>query len=326
VTAGPVVAIAGGVGGARLADGLQAILGDRLAVVVNTGDDCERHGLLVMPDHDTVLYNLVGIEQAELGWGVEGDSHAVMTQLAAYGEETWFSLGDRDLALHIARTARLSAGRRLTEVCLGLQAALGIPARILPMADEPVRTEVRTDDGWLEFQDYFVRRRQAPEVHEVRFAGIEASRATPEVLDAFANAAAIVVAPSNPIVSVGPVLAVPGMREAIAAARARGVPVAAVSPIVGGRALKGPADRMLASLGFEASAPGVARLYGDLVDWFVMDRVDAALAGAVSALGSRVLVTDTIMTDDVARVRLAREVLGALGAVTPAPGQAPVTR
>jgi LPPG:FO 2-phospho-L-lactate transferase len=243
-----------------------------------------------------------------------------MAQLGTYGEETWFSLGDRDLALHVARTARLRQGERLTGVCLGLQAALRIAARILPMCDEPVRTEVRTDDGWLEFQEYFVHRRQAPEVREVRFAGIEAARPTPEVLDALAGAAAIVIAPSNPIVSVGPVLAVPGLRAAIAAARARGVPVAAVSPIVGGRALKGPADRMLASLGLEVSATGVARLYADLVDWFVMDRVDAALAGTVAALGPRVLVTDTIMTDDAARARLAREVLGALGAAPAAPG------
>jgi LPPG:FO 2-phospho-L-lactate transferase len=312
-TAAFVVAIAGGVGGAKLADGLAAHLGDRLSVVVNTGDDCERHGLLVMPDHDTVLYNLAGIEQAGLGWGIEDDTHAVMAQLAAYGEEDWFSLGDRDIALHVARTARLRAGGRLTEVCLGLQRAHGIAAAILPMCDQPVRTEVRTDDGWLEFQDYFVRLRQSPDVREVRFAGIEAARPTPEVLDAFADPAAIVIAPSNPIVSVGPVLAVPGMREAIARARARGVPVAAVSPIVGGQALKGPADRMLASLGFEVSAVGVARLYAGLVDLFVLDAVDAALAGEVEALGMRPVVTDTIMSDDDARARLAADALAAGG-------------
>jgi LPPG:FO 2-phospho-L-lactate transferase len=313
VTAAPVVAIAGGVGGARLADGLQAHLGERLAIVVNTGDDCERHGLLVMPDHDTVLYNLAGIEQPELGWGIAGDTHAAMAQLGAYGEETWFALGDRDLALHVTRTARLRAGGRLTEVCLGLQRALGIAARILPMADGPVRTEVRTDDGWLEFQEYFVHRRQAPDVLAVRFQGIEAAAATPEVRESLAGAAAIVIAPSNPIVSVGPVLAVPGIRDGILAARARGVPVAAVSPIVGGRALKGPADRMLGSLGFEVSARGVARLYADLVDWFVMDRVDADLADEVADLGPRVLVTDTIMSDDAERQRLAGDVLEALG-------------
>ncbi len=308
-----VVALAGGVGGAKLADGLQSHLGDRLTVVVNTGDDCERHGLLVMPDHDTVLYNLAGIEQANLGWGIEGDTHAVMDQLGRYGEPTWFALGDRDLALHVARTARLRTGGRLTEVCLALQRSLGVPIRILPMADEPVRTEVRTVDGWLQFQEYFVHRRHEPEVAEVRFAGIEAARRTPETFDALEEAAAIVISPSNPIVSVAPILGVPGMRAALGAAQARGVPVIAVSPIVGGRALKGPADRMLAGLGHEPSALGVARLYADVVDAFVIDDVDRALAPAISELGVRVMVTDTVMPDDAGRVRLAGELLADLG-------------
>jgi LPPG:FO 2-phospho-L-lactate transferase len=313
VTASTLVAFAGGVGGAKLADGLQAHLGGRLTVVVNTGDDCIRHGLLVMPDHDTVVYNLAGIEQAELGWGIEGDTYATMAQLGVYGEETWFSLGDRDLALHIARTARVRAGARLTDACLGIQRSLGVAARILPMTDAPVATEVRTDDGWLEFQEYFVHRRQAPEVREVRFAGIDAAAPTPEVLGALETAGAIVICPSNPLVSVGPILAVPGMREAIGAARVRGAPVIAVSPIIGGRALRGPADRMLASLGHEASATGVARLYGGLADVFVLDSVDAALAPAVRELDMRTVVTDTIMTDDASRARLAAEVLAAVG-------------
>jgi LPPG:FO 2-phospho-L-lactate transferase len=311
VTASSVAALAGGVGGAKLAEGLATHLGDRLSVVVNTGDDCERHGLLVMPDHDTVLYNLAGIEQVDWGWGIEGDTHATMAQLAAYGEPDWFSLGDRDLALHIARTARLRAGGRLTVTCLELQASLGIAPRILPMADEPVRTEVRTDDGWLEFQEYFVHRRQAPDVHEIRLSGIDAARPSPEVLAALETATVIVVCPSNPIVSVGPILAVPGLRSAIDAARARGAVVAAVSPIIGGRALKGPADRMLASLGHESSALGVARLYADLADVFVLDAVDSALADGVAALGLRPVVADTIMTDDDSRARLGAVVLEA---------------
>jgi LPPG:FO 2-phospho-L-lactate transferase len=310
---GTVVALAGGVGGAKLAEGLQARVGSRLTVVVNTGDDCVHHGLLVMPDHDTVLYNLAGIEQVAWGWGIEGDTHAVMAQLGVYGEETWFSLGDRDLALHIARSARIKAGARVTEACLAAQASLGIAGRILPMTDSPVATEVRTAGGWLEFQEYFVHRRQEPEVLEIRFRGIEAAAPSPEVRSALAAASAIVLCPSNPLVSIGPILAVPGIREALLAARARGVPVAAVSPIIGGRALKGPADRMLASLGFEASALGVARLYADLVDLFVLDAVDAEAAGAVESLGIRSLVTDTIMTDDASRARLAAGVLAALG-------------
>ncbi len=309
-----VVALAGGVGGAKLADGLQAHLGPDLAVVVNTGDDCWRHGLLVMPDHDTVLYNLAGIEQVEWGWGIEGDTHAAMTQLGVYGEETWFSLGDRDLALHIARTARVRAGDRVTDACLAAQRALGIAARILPMTDSPVATEVRTAEGWLEFQEYFVHRRQAPDVLEVRFTGLPEAEPTPEVVEAFAAAEAIVIAPSNPVVSVAPILAVPGMRAAIAAARARGVPVAAVSPIIGGKALKGPADRMLAGLGHDSSAVGVARLYADLVDAFVMDQADVDASPAVKALGLHPIVTDTIMTDDASRARLAGEVLAALDA------------
>jgi LPPG:FO 2-phospho-L-lactate transferase len=307
-----IVALAGGVGGAKLAEGLAAHAGDALDVIVNTGDDCVRHGLLVMPDHDTVLYNLAGIEQAAFGWGIEGDTYATMDQLGAYGEETWFRLGDRDLALHVARTARVRAGGRLTEVCLGLQASLAIRARILPMSDTPVATEVRTADGWLEFQEYFVHRRQEPDVLEIRFAGIEAAGPTPEACAALETAEAIVVCPSNPLVSVGPILAVPGLREGIAAARGRGARVAAVSPIVGGRALKGPADRMLAGLGHEASAAGVARLYADLVDVFVLDTIDAAEAAAVEALGIRPVVTDTIMGDDASRARLAGEVLAAV--------------
>lgn len=308
-----VVSLAGGVGGAKLSEGLAAQLGSRLSIVVNTADDVERHGLLVMPDHDTVLYNLAGIEQAGLGWGIEGDTHTAFAQMAVYGEPEWFRLGDRDLALHIVRTARLRAGARLTDVCLGAQAALGVVARILPMTETPVRTQVRTPEGWLDFQDYFVRRHQEPEVHEVRFAGIEDAGPTPEVLDALASADAVVICPSNPFVSIDPILAVPGMREAIDAARRRGAPVAAVSPIVGGRAIKGPADRMLTSLGAESSAAGVARRYADLVDLFAFDVIDEDTADAVAAAIPRTLMTNTIMGDDASRSRFAAELLAALG-------------
>ena len=306
-----IVELAGGVGGAKLAHGLQALAGAGLTVVVNTGDDLERHGLAIWPDHDTVLYTLAGLDDRERGWGLAGETWAVMDALAALGEETWFRLGDRDLATHIARTERLRAGRRPTEVALGLQRSLGIAARILPMSDDAVRTEVLVDGGWLEFQEYFVHRRQEPTVHEVRFRGVESAHPTPEVVEAIAAADTIVIAPSNPIVSVGPILAVPRIREAIGAARLRRVPVVAVSGIVGGVALKGPADRMLASLGHESSALGVARLYAGLVDAFVVDTVDAGLAPAIEALGMRAVVTDTIMRDDAARERLAGAVLDA---------------
>ena len=305
-----VVELAGGVGGAKLGEGLQAVIGDRLTVVVNTADDTERHGLLVCADHDTVMYTLAGLENPELGWGLAGDSWVAMGALERYGEEGWFRLGDLDLATHIVRTERLRRGERLTDVCRHLQARLGVVATILPMVDEPVRTQVRTDDGWLDFQDYFVRLRQAPEVHEVRFVGIENAQPTAEVLAAIAAAEVVVIAPSNPIVSVGPILAVPGMSEALATARAGGTRIVAVSGIVGGRALKGPADRMLASLGHEPTALGVARLYAGLADTFVLDTVDAGLAPAVEALGIRAVVVDTIMTDDASRARLAAAILG----------------
>ena len=304
-----VVALAGGVGGARLAFGLQAELGTDLTVVVNTADDLERHGLLVSPDHDTVVYTLAGIGDPQQGWGIAGETYAAAEMLARYGEQTWFRLGDRDLATHITRTARLQAGTNPTDVALELQRSLGVKAAILPMSHDPVRTEVRTDEGWLEFQDYFVRRRQEPVVHEVRFRGIERAEVAPRVRGELGFADAIVIAPSNPIVSVGPILALRGMTELLAAAKRGGSPVVAVSPIVGGKALKGPADRMLSSLGHESSALGVARIYAEVATGFVLDAVDKALAPEIEALGLRTLVTDTIMTDDAARIRLAREVL-----------------
>jgi LPPG:FO 2-phospho-L-lactate transferase len=308
-----VVALAGGVGGAKLAHGLQAEVGADLTVIVNTGDDLEVHGLLVCPDHDTVMYTLAGIANREWGWGIAGETWNAAEMLATYREETWFRLGDRDLATHVVRAARMRDGQRLTEASRHLQRSLGVAATVLPMADEPVRTEVRTEHGWLEFQDYFVRRHQEPTVAEVRFRGIGAARATLEAGAALDAAQVIVVAPSNPIVSIGPILAVPGMREGIDAARARGVPVIAVSPIVGGRALKGPADRMLVSLGHESSALGVARLYREFIDVMTIDTQDSGLAGEIRDLGLHVLDTETVMTDDESRRVLAATILGASG-------------
>ncbi len=311
----PTVALAGGVGGAKLAHGLQQVLppGD-LTVIVNTGDDLELHGLAVMPDHDTVVYTLAGLADPVQGWGLAGETYAASEMLARYGQSTWFRLGDRDLATHVVRTARLRAGERLTTVCLGLQAGLGLAGPVLPMSDDPVRTRVRTDEGWLDFQDYFVRLHQAPEVHQVSFDGAATASASPEVIAALDLAEAVVIAPSNPIVSIEPILAVPGIRVAVERARRRGVPVVAVSPIVGGRALKGPADRMLRSLGSEASALGVAARYVGLADGILIDDLDRELGPSITALGLRVLVTDTIMVDDAARARLAAATLAfALG-------------
>ena len=311
---GSVVLLAGGVGGARLAHGLQAQLDDRLTVIVNTADDTERHGLLVSPDHDTVMYTLAGIDNREWGWGIAGETFAAAGMLERYGEPSWFRLGDRDLGTHVVRTARLRRGDRPTSIALELQQALGVRATILPMSDSSVRTEVLTDEGWLEFQEYFVRLHQAPEVRDVRFVGLAEAAATPEVEAALRAAEAILIAPSNPFVSVQPILGVAGIESGLQAARARGVRVVAVSGIVGGKALKGPADRMLASLGHEASALGVARQYTGIADVFVIDTVDADLGPSIEALGLEVVVTDSIMSDDAARARLAAEVLAAAGA------------
>jgi LPPG:FO 2-phospho-L-lactate transferase len=307
----PVVLLAGGVGGAKLAHGLQAHIGPNLVVIVNTADDVERHGLLISPDHDTVMYTLAGIDNREWGWGITGETFAAAEMLERYGEETWFRLGDRDLAAHIVRTARLRRGDRPTDIARDLQHALGIRAVILPMTDQEVRTEVLTDDGWLEFQDYFVRRHQGPDVRDLRFNGIEEARSTPEIDAALEAAEAIVIAPSNPFVSVRPILSIAGIEAGLQTARSRGAPVVAVSGIVGGVALKGPADRMLTSLGYEASALGVARQYTGIADVFVLDRLDEALAPQIRELGLQTVVTDTIMAGDAGRARLAAEVLEA---------------
>jgi LPPG:FO 2-phospho-L-lactate transferase len=302
-----VLALAGGVGGAKLAAGLEAVLppGD-LRVVVNTADDFDLWGLHICPDLDTVMYTLAGIANPEAGWGVEDESFAALDMLARYGEDAWFKLGDRDLATHVLRTSRLRAGEPLTRITADLSSALGVNSAMLPMCDEPVATVLETPDGPLEFQEYFVRRRQRDEVLGVELRGIEDARPTDAVLEALAGAELVIFCPSNPVVSIGPILAVPGMRKALAASPA---PEVAVSPIVGGRALKGPADRMLASLGHEVSAAGVARMYEGLVDGMVVDRVDERERPDIEALGMRMLATDAVMHDARDRARLAREVL-----------------
>jgi LPPG:FO 2-phospho-L-lactate transferase len=302
-----IVALAGGVGGAKLAHGLALAGGGAdLAVVVNTGDDFELFGLRISPDLDTVLYTLAGLANPDTGWGLAGDTFAALDMLARYGGETWFQLGDRDLATHILRTQRLAAGWSLTRVTAALAGTLSVAARILPMCDEPVATLVETPEGTLAFQDYFVRRHHADPVRAVHFSGIETARVPDAVRAALAQAEVIVLCPSNPIVSIGPILAVPGMRDLVRATRA---PRVAVSPIVGGKALRGPADRMLEGLGEEVSALGVARRYRDLVQGMVLDHEDAALAPAIEALGMRALVTGAIMRDEADRQRLAGEVL-----------------
>jgi LPPG:FO 2-phospho-L-lactate transferase len=303
-----VLALAGGVGGAKLAAGLEAALPPgELAVVVNTADDFDLWGLRICPDLDTVMYTLAGIANPETGWGIVDESFDSLDMLARYGEDTWFRLGDRDLATHVLRTARLRAGEPLTSVTAGLSDALGVRSAILPMCDEPVATVLDTPNGPLEFQEYFVRRRQKDEVLGMRLRGIGDAHPTEAVQRALADADLVVFCPSNPVVSIGPILAVPGMREALASSS---VPRVAISPIVDGRALKGPADRMLASLGHEVSPAGVARMYEGLVDGMVIDNVDEGERSGIEALGMRVLATGAVMRDVPDRARLAREVLG----------------
>jgi LPPG:FO 2-phospho-L-lactate transferase len=302
-----VCALAGGVGGAKLASGLQDVLapGD-LSVVVNTADDFDLWGLHICPDLDTVVYTLAGISNPDTGWGIADESFETLNMLESYGEETWFQLGDRDLATHILRTSRMHSGETITEVTVGLSVALGVESAVLPMSDDPVSTVLDTPEGRLDFQEYFVRRGQRDEVLGIELRGIQDAGPTERVLAALSDADAIVLCPSNPVVSVGPILALPGITEALASASA---PKVAVSPIVGGRALKGPADRMLASLGHEVSATGVARMYAGLVDGMVVDRTDEGERAGIEALGMCVLTTGSVMRDTEDRARLAAETL-----------------
>jgi LPPG:FO 2-phospho-L-lactate transferase len=302
-----IVGLAGGVGGAKLLQGLALALTDgELTAIVNTADDFELYGLHISPDLDTVLYTLAGLANPITGWGIAGDTRATLDAIARLGRDPWFILGDQDLATHILRTERLKAGVPLSEVMAEFGSALGVATKILPMTDDRVATNVLTPDGWLEFQEYFVHRRQEDDVLEVEFNG--ASDATPAtgVLEAIGTAELIIVCPSNPIVSIGPILAVPGIRDALEQTTA---PVVAVSPIVGGRALKGPADKMLATLGHEVSAMGIATQYQELIDGIVIDHVDAKLAASIETSGLRVLTTQAVMGDAEDRRRLAAEVL-----------------
>lgn len=287
-----IVALAGGVGGARLARGLAAIKAAELAIVVNTGDDFVHLGLTICPDLDTVTYTLAGIANPDTGWGIAGETWNFMAQNAVLGEPEWFRLGDRDLATHVLRSRLLGEGKTLTEVSTHLARRFGIAAAILPMTDAQVRTRVETAEGLLDFQDYFVRRQCKVPITGFRFDGAQAAPATPEVAAALDRATAIVFCPSNPYVSIDPILAVRDIRSRLERHTA---PRIAVSPIIGGRAVKGPAARMMAELGHAASSLTVAKKYLGLIDAMVIDREDAPLAPDIEALGLRVLTTQTLM-------------------------------
>jgi len=303
-----VTLLAGGTGGAKLAHGFQTTLppGD-LTVIINVADDTERFGLLVCPDIDTILYTLSGLADREQGWGVSGDTYTALALLERYGEEAWFRIGDADLATHVHRANLLRGGLSLTDAIAAMTAALGVPSHLVPATDDRLRSMVQTDAGEIDFQDYFVRRHQADEVRGLRLDGVESARPSPAARVALAEAELVVIGPSNPIVSIGPILAIPGMREALLASMA---PRIGVSGIVAGKALRGPADRMLVSLGHESSALGVARLYAGLLDRFVIDEADAGLAPAIEAeLGIKVSVLPTVMSSDEDRAALAGELI-----------------
>jgi LPPG:FO 2-phospho-L-lactate transferase len=310
-----VVALCGGVGGAKLALGLSRVVpGADLMVVANTGDDFEHLGLAISPDLDTIMYTLAGLADPERGWGRRDETWTFMAALAALGGETWFALGDGDLATHLERTRRRAAGEALSAITADFCRRLKIATRLVPMTDDSVRTRLRTDMGWLDFQDYFVRRRCSPTVLEVVYDGAARARAHPDVLAALSNPRlrAIVICPSNPFLSIEPILAVGTLREAIAGSAA---PVVAVSPIIAGRAVKGPTAKMMSALGLEVSATAVARRYRDLLDAYVLDRADAAVA---AELGIPVTLAHTLMMTLADREELARDVLASADAVAKA--------
>ncbi|MBO0711185.1 MAG: 2-phospho-L-lactate transferase [Acetobacteraceae bacterium] len=302
---GRVVALCGGVGGAKLAFGLSRVRGEKLAVIVNTGDDFEHLGLVISPDIDTVLYTLGGRADKERGWGRAEESWNFMAALAELGGETWFQLGDRDLALHVRRTQELRAGRSLTAVVAEVARRFGIRAAILPVSDDPIRTIVETPEGVLAFQRYFVERRCVPQVLSIRFEGASQARASAQVREALAapGLRAVVICPSNPYLSIDPILVVPSVRELVERAQA---PVVAVSPIIGGAAVKGPTAKIMRELGVPATSEAIARHYRGLIDGLIIDEADATER---DLRGIAVKITRTLMQTDADRERLARDVL-----------------
>lgn len=304
-----ITVFAGGVGASRFLQGLvQAIDPSDVTVISNTGDDIEMFGLHVSPDTDIVMYALAGAVNPETGWGLTGDTFAVVDQLQRFGYQRWFNLGDRDLAMAIHRTRLLHEGVPMHEIVAGLARDWGLRCRILPMANEPVRTKVFGPDGEIDFQEYMVRLRTEVVVGSIAFAGAEQSHPAPGVLEAIRDAEAVILAPSNPFVSIAPILAVPGMRAALEGTDAVR---AAISPIIAGQVVKGPAAKMLQSLGHEVSAVGVARVYAGLIDLMVIDEQDRELAPQVEALGMRCFVTDTMMTSQERKTELAAAVVAA---------------
>ncbi|MCU1239408.1 MAG: 2-phospho-L-lactate transferase [Candidatus Acidoferrum typicum] len=302
-----ITALAGGVGASKLLLGLHEVIDPRdLTVIVNTGDDITLHGLKISPDLDIVTYTLAGIVDEAKGWGYRDETFHALTRLAAFGRINWFNLGDRDLATHIHRSAMLAEGKSLSDAAESIRVALGVKTSILPMCDESVPTMIDTAEGELHFQEYLVKRRAEPVVRRIRFDGADKARPAKGVLEAIRDADRILICPSNPLISIGPILAVPGIREAL---RARKERVVAVCPIVGGKSLKGPSDKMLAELGYEPSALGVAKLYVDFSGTFVIDSADKEQANDIRKLGMKVEVVPTVMATRAQKRELARSLV-----------------
>jgi LPPG:FO 2-phospho-L-lactate transferase len=302
-----ITALAGGVGAARFLTGLTKLVKEEdLSVIVNTGDDIELFGLHISPDVDIITYTLAGIVDETKGWGIRGDTFQCLEMLKKHGQDTWFGLGDRDLATHLYRTQRLKQGFTLTQITNEVCDVLGLKVKVLPMSNDKFETRVKTIDGSMHFEEYFVRRQSKDEILSVEFVGADIAKPSPGVLDALLDAKTVVVCPSNPVVSIGTILAVDGLRDALKRTNAR---VVGVSPIIAGLPLKGPADKMLRSLGLEVSAFGVAKLYSDFLDAFVIDTKDAGLKGRIEQLGVNVKVTNTVMKSLEDKVALAKVVL-----------------
>ncbi len=302
-----ITALAGGVGASKLLLGLYEVMDPSLlTIIVNTGDDIVLHGLKISPDLDIVTYTLAGVVDSAKGWGLRAETFHALKYLAAYGRPNWFNLGDRDLATHIHRTALLAEGKTLSQAADSIRTALRVKSRILPMSDSPIPTIIDSNEGPLHFQEYLVKRRTEPIVKGIRFAGVESAQPAPGVLEAIRDADRILICPSNPLISIGPILAVPQIRDEL---RAHKEKVFAVCPIVGGKSLKGPSDKMLAQLGHKPTALGVAKLYADFTATFVIDPADKAQASAITALSMKVVILPTVMKTPPQKRNLARALL-----------------
>lgn len=308
-----ITALAGGVGASKFLEGLsRAISPEDISIVVNTGDDMEFFGLYVSPDLDIVTYTLAGLVNPATGWGFPDDSFHCLELLLSYAQsERWFNLGDRDLATHIFRTQMLRDGRTLSEVAERIRVTFGVKSRILPMTDTHTPTTVITDEGKMHFQEYLVKNQARPPVKGLRFENIESARPAPGVAEAILESEAVIICPSNPLISIGPILAVPGMRDLLKETK---VQVTVISPVVGGASLKGPTDKMMAGLGMEVSATQVAKLYSDIADVFILDQQDEALKPEIEKLRMKVVITDTVMNDANKKLALAETVLSAIEA------------